>query len=49
MILSTDKGRAQQTHHVYSMLKQYGHGHFHVILTWNTRGVFVGQNMIKLI
>ena len=31
-----------QTHHVYSTLKQRGNGRFHVVPTWNTRGVFAG-------
>ena len=33
---------ALQTYHVYSTLKQHGNDCFHVVLTWNTRGVFVG-------
>ena len=32
-----------QTHHMYSTLKQVGNGRFHVIPTWDTRGVFVGM------
>ena len=31
-----------QTHHVYSTLKRRGNDHFHVVSTWNTRGVVVG-------
>ena len=31
-----------QTFHVYSTLKRRGNEHFHVVSTWNTRGVFVG-------
>ena len=31
-----------QTLHVYSTLKQRGSIRFHVVSTWNTRGVFVG-------
>ena len=31
-----------ETHHVYSTLKRHGNSRFHVILTLNTRGVFVG-------
>ena len=27
---------------MYSTLKQRGNGHFHVVLKWNTCGVFVG-------
>ena len=40
-----------QTHHVYSVLKQRGNQRFHVVLTWNTRGMFVGnvQNICNLI
>ena len=30
-----------QIHHVYSTLKRRGNSRFHVVLTWNTRGVFV--------
>ena len=30
-----------QTHHMYSMLKRHGDGRYHVVSTWNTRGVFV--------
>ena len=30
-----------QTHHVYSMLKRREKDRFHIVLTWNTRGVFV--------
>ena len=32
-----------QTHHVYSTLKQHGNALFHIVSTWNTRGVFVGM------
>ena len=32
-----------QTQHVYSTLKRHGNVRFHVVLTWNTRGVFVGM------
>ena len=31
-----------QTLHVYSTLKRRENGRFHVVSTWNTRGVFVG-------
>ena len=31
-----------QTHYVYSTLKRSGNGRFHVVSTWNPRGVFVG-------
>ena len=37
------KPRSPQTHHVYSTLKQRGNDGFHVVSTWNTRGVFVGK------
>ena len=37
-----------QTHHVYSTLKRCGNDCFHVVSTWNTRGVFVGFWSIKL-
>ena len=33
---------ALQTHHVDSTLKRRGNGRFHVVSTWNRRGVFVG-------
>ena len=35
-----------QTHHVYSTLKRRGSGRFHVVSTWNTRGMFVGYNSV---
>ena len=35
-----------QSHHVYSTLKRRGHGRSHVVLTWNTRGVFVGYLLL---
>ena len=31
-----------QTHHVCSTLKQRENGRFHVVSTWNKRGVFLG-------
>ena len=31
-----------QTHHVYSTFKRLGNDRFHVVLTWDTHGVFVG-------
>ena len=34
-----------QTHHLYFTLKRRGDGHFHVVSTWNTRGVFVNQRV----
>ena len=35
-------GKTLQAHHVDSTLKQRGNGRFHVVSTWNPRGVFVG-------
>ena len=32
-----------QTHHVDSTLKRRGNSRFHVVSTWNPRGVFVGK------
>ena len=32
-----------QTHHVDSTLKRRGNDRFHVVSTWNPRGVFVGH------
>ena len=34
-----------QTHHVDSTLKRRGNGRFHVVSTWNPRGVFVGVHI----
>ena len=34
-----------QTHHVDSTLKRLGNGRFHVVSTWNPRGVFVGYEI----
>ena len=34
-----------QTHHVDSTLKRPGNDRFHVVSTWNPRGVFVGYYM----
>ena len=39
---------ALQTHHVDSTLKRCGNGRFHVVSTWNPRGVFVGWILYKL-
>ena len=36
-----------QTHHVYSTLKRRGNDRFHVVSTWNTRGVFVGKGLAQ--
>lgn len=33
----------KHTHHVNSTLKRRGNDCFHVVSTWNTRGVFVGN------
>ena len=38
---------ALQTHQVYSMLKRRGNDRFHVVSTFNSRGVFVGKILIK--
>ena len=32
----------KKTHHVYSTLKRRGNDRFHLVSTWNARGVFVG-------
>ena len=32
-----------QSHHVDSTLKRRGSDPFHVVLTWNPRGVFIGK------
>ena len=34
-----------QTLHVYSTLKRLGNVCFHIVSTWNTRGVFVGHKV----
>ena len=39
------RSRTLQTHHVYSTLKRRGNDRFHVVSTWNTRGVFVGKDL----
>ena len=36
-----------QTHHVYSTLKRCGNDRFHVVSTFNSRGVFVRKILIK--
>ena len=38
-----------QTLHVYSTLKRRGNERFHVVSTWNKRGVFVGTLAITLL
>ena len=38
-----------QTHHVYSTLKRRGNGLFHIVSTWNTRGVFVEFCLVKTV
>ena len=35
-----------QTHHVYSTQKRRRNDRFHVVSTWNTRGVFVGNSSV---
>ena len=37
-----------QTNHVDSTLKRRGNGRFHVVSTWNPRGVFVGKYVENL-
>ena len=37
-----------QTHHVDSTLTRRGNDRFHVVSTWNPRGVFVGLYVSKL-
>ena len=32
-----------QTYYVYSMLKRRANVRFHIVSTWNTRGVFLGM------
>ena len=39
---------ALQTHHVYSKLKRRGNSCFHVVSTWNTRGVFIGRSIAAM-
>ena len=38
----------RQTHHVDSMLKRRGNGRFHVVSTWNPRGVFVELPLLNV-
>ena len=45
---STDTA-ALQTHYVDSTLKRRGNSRFHIISTWNPRGVFVGNFLHSLI
>ena len=40
------KDTTQQTHHVYSTLKPRRNDCFHVVSTWDTRGVFVGLSNV---
>ena len=35
-----------QTHHVDSTLKRHGNDCFHIVSTWNPRGVFVGHSVL---
>ena len=37
-----DANSILQIHHVNFTLKQRGNGRFHVVLTWNARGMFLG-------
>ena len=37
-----------QIHHVCSTLKQHGNNRFHVVSTWNTRGVLVGSLLVLM-
>ena len=39
---------ALQTHHMDSTLKRCGNGRFHVVSTWNPRGVIVRWILYKL-
>ena len=41
------KRASLQTRHVDSTLKQRGNGRFHVVSTWNSRGVFVGHMLLE--
>ena len=36
-----------QTHQVYSTLKRRGDDYFHLVSTWNTRGVFVRYSLLN--
>ena len=38
-------GASLQTHHLDSTLKRRGNDRFHVVSTWNPRGVFVGNSL----
>ena len=42
-VMNTRNTFSLQTHHVDSTLKRRGNGRFHVVPTWNPRGVFVRQ------
>ena len=37
-----DANSILQIHHVNFMLKRRGNGRFHVVLTWNAHGMFLG-------
>ena len=39
---TTAQGTTLQTHYMDSKLKRRGNDRFHVLSTWNPRGVFVG-------
>ena len=51
MISFKQSGQRQslQTHHMDSTLKRRGNDRFHVVSTWNLRGVFVGWKVLVLI
>ena len=38
-----------QTHHMDSTLKRRGNDRFHVVSTWNPRGVFVGKAIYHML
>ena len=40
---------ALQTHHVDFTLKRRGNGRFHIVSTWNPRGVFVGWQPLRIV
>ena len=42
-------GPTLQTHHIDSPLKQRGNDRFHVVSTWNPRGVFVGKAIYHML
>ena len=48
MDLHTSSCSTLKTHYVYSMLKRRRNGRFHIVSTWNTRGVFVGKQQTNI-